>query len=127
MARILLIESNAVLANTYKQALQIEGHVVDRVAGAQAAIDVADANMPDVVLLELHLSAHSGIEFLHEFRSYPEWQHIPVIINTAVQPAKIAPVRQVLAEDFGVRDVLYKPKASLEDILRAVREQLVAT
>ena len=31
---------------------------------------------PAIVMLELQLVEHSGIEFLYEFRSYPEWQRV---------------------------------------------------
>lgn len=125
MANIVLIEPNTVLATTYRRALQTAGHIVRRAAGAQAAIELADEQVPDLVVLDLQLSGHSGIEFLHEFRSYPEWQSIPLIINTGLSHAVLAPMRHILTRDFGVGRILYKPKASLEELLRAVDEQLL--
>lgn len=124
MKNVLLLESNTVLASTYDHALRVSGYSVVRTVNAQAAIDAADARPPDVVILELQLSGHGGIEFLHEFRSYPEWRHIPVIILTAIHASSIAPVRQALVQDLGVADILYKPATSLQDLLRAVRAQL---
>lgn len=67
---VLLIEPNTLLAATYRQALQHAGHEVRHVTGAQAAVMAADGRTPDVVVLELQLPQHSGLEFLHEFRSY---------------------------------------------------------
>ncbi len=117
---ILLLEPNTLLAQTYTKGLAHAGHTVLHATNAQAAVDAADQHTPDAVIVELQLAAHSGIEFLHEFRSYAEWQHIPVIINTLVTPPKLAPMAETLRRDLGVRAVLYKPQATIQDILRAV-------
>jgi DNA-binding response OmpR family regulator len=122
MANVLLIEPDRVLADTYMQALQHAGHSVVRVASAQAAIGAADSTLPDVVVLELQLAVHDGIEFLHEFRSYGEWQETPVIVNTYLTPQAIAPVARALQEDLGVKICLYKPRASLEKLIKTVNE-----
>src|SRR5262245_28230032 len=102
MAYILLVEPNKVLATTYRQVLQHMGHQVDHVAGAQAAIMAADAQTPDMVILELQLARHSGLEFLHEFRSYAEWQAIPVVVHTDLPPSRTAFASAALQEDLGV-------------------------
>jgi Response regulators consisting of a CheY-like receiver domain and a winged-helix DNA-binding domain len=122
MAHILLIEPNTLLAESYKQALVHAGHTVARVSGAQAGIDAADERTPDLVITELHLPGHSGIEFLHEFRSYTEWMRIPVVLNTVLTASQIAPVVEALHRDLGIREVLYKPRTSLQDLVRIARE-----
>ena len=89
---------------------------------AQTAVDAADKQRPDVVILELQLAAHSGVEFLHEFRSYPEWQSVPVIVQSGLPPAQLAEAQDSLRRDLGVRTILYKPRTTLQQLLRAVRE-----
>jgi len=126
MAHILLIEPNTVLAETYTQALQHVGHSVVVVTGAQAAVDAADKQTPDIVIAELHLPGHSGIEFLHEFRSYTEWTDIPVVLNTTLTAAQLAPGVNALHRDLGIREVLYKPRTSLQDLVRVAREYIAA-
>jgi CheY-like chemotaxis protein len=126
MSKILLIEPNTVLAKTYQAVLTKSGHELAHVTSAQAAINAADASTPDVIILELQLPRHSGIEFLHEFRSYPEWQTVPVIIHTAILPATMAGLGAALQDELGVRTILYKPKTSLKDLVQAVQEQLAA-
>lgn len=122
MSHVLLIEPNLLLAKTYTQALVHVGYTVAHVVGAQAAIDAADKMTPDIVVVELQLSQHSGIEFLHEFRSYAEWLHVPVVVNTVLPPADILTAREPLQRDLGVRAILYKPRTTLQDIIRVVRE-----
>jgi DNA-binding response OmpR family regulator len=125
MKSILLIEPNTLLAQTYTAALQHNGYNVTVAYGAQTAIDEADKQTPDLVIVELQLAAHGGIEFLHEFRSYAEWQSIPVIVNTLVSPAHVASVRAALINELGVCAVLYKPRTSLQQLLRHVRDNLL--
>lgn len=127
MASILLIEPDRLLANTFKQALAGAGHQVMVSASAQAAITAADTKQPDLVILELQLVEHSGIEFLYEFRSYPEWQSIPVLIHSAVPPAEFNGSRRILSVELGVNTYLYKPRTSLKELLSNVREQLSVT
>jgi DNA-binding response OmpR family regulator len=126
MSHVLLIEPNTLLAKTYTQALQHAGHTVDHASGAQAAINAADKHTPDIVIVELQLPQHSGVEFLHEFRSYGEWSHVPVIVITALSPHTLAAAKKPLARDLDVREVLYKPRTTLQDIVRVAREYSLA-
>ena len=126
MSHILLIEPNTLLAQSYTQALQHAGHSVAHATGAQSAVDAADKQAPDVVILELQLSGHSGIEFLHEFRSYVEWLEVPVVVNTVLSPAHLHKTQDALRRDMGVCDILYKPRTTLQDIVRLVRERTMA-
>lgn len=121
---VLLIEPNSLLADTYTYALQYAGFSVASVTGAQAAVTAADKQQPDLIILELYLPSHSGIEFLHEFRSYPEWQPIPVVIHSSLPPTKTVIAEESLRRDLGVSAILYKPRTSLEHLLHVVREQL---
>ena len=122
MAAILLIEPDKLLAETYFLALNHAGHQVMACAGAQSAIMVADRHRPDLVILELQLVEHSGIEFLYEFRSYAEWQDIPAIVHSLVPPAEFQTSRQLLENELGVTAYLYKPRTSLRQLLNTVSE-----
>jgi DNA-binding response OmpR family regulator len=117
---ILLIEPDRLLAGTYRVALESAGHKVRMCASAQSAIFCADETVPDVVVLELQLIGHSGLEFLYEFRSYPEWQHIPVIVQTAVPAGEFSDSWPLLKEQLGVHAYHYKPLTSLQTLLRSV-------
>ena len=128
MNRVLLIEPDHILAETYKQAIESEKLArVEVVNGAQAAIMAADAHKPDLVILELQLIEHSGVEFLYEFRSYPEWQSVPVIVQTIVPFSEFHDNMQLLEEELGVRMYLYKPHTSLHQLLSCIKEHSLIT
>lgn len=124
MAEVLLIEPDRLLAESYVQALQAAGHEVNAAPTAQAGLLAADAIPPEVVILELQLVEHSGIEFLYEFRSYPDWQDVPIIIHTHVPPAEFNDNRELLRNELGVREYLYKPHTSLRRLTDAIDEHL---
>lgn len=126
-SNILLIEPDRILAQTYRKALTGAGHRVTVCATAQTAIFAADEQTPDIVMLELQLIEHSGIEFLYEFRSYPEWQQIPAVVLSQVPPAEFNLSRQLLTHELGVRAYFYKPQASLRSLLRAINDFITAS
>jgi DNA-binding response OmpR family regulator len=116
MSKVLLIEPDRVLQHLYSDHLKQSGHSVTSVYNAQDALTLADQEMPDVIILELQLIEHSGIEFLYEFRSYVDWQAIPVIINTIVPPTEFRDSYKLLMNELGVRTYLYKPHSTLKQL-----------
>jgi DNA-binding response OmpR family regulator len=122
MADVLMLEPDAVLAGIYRQALEAAGHKVRRTVSAQDGVFQVDTRLPDLVIVELQLVAHSGIEFLYELRSYSEWQNIPVLIHSCIPPTEFQDSQQLLREILKVQAYLYKPQTTLQALLRAVRE-----
>lgn len=122
---VLLIEPDKLLADTYKQALEFAGHSVDHAMGGQGAVGCADEKTPDIVILEMQLPAQNGIAFLQEFRSYAEWQRIPVVLHTYVAPQSMTAVFETLKREYGVTNWLYKPQTSLQQLVSVVHRQMV--
>lgn len=125
MSNVLLIEPNKVLANVYSAALTDVGYTVRTCATAQTALIAADEMCPDVVVMELQLVAHSGVEFLYEFRSYADWQSIPVIVHTQISPTQHGKSLVAARQQFGIVEYLYKPLTDLPALLRAVQDTAV--
>ena len=121
--RILIVEPDRRLGKVYAKALSLRGYIVDLQATAQDAVLAADAAKPDMVLLELQLTSHSGIEFLYEFRSYSDWTAIPVVVVSGVPQNELAASHKLLGQ-LGVVDYQYKPQTSLQAILHVVENVL---
>lgn len=120
MPQILLIEPDHILANLYSQGLESAGHTVVKAVSAQSAIHAADKIKPDVVILELQLIDHSGIEFMYEFRSYPEWREIPVLVLSGIPPTEFSGSHDLLINELGVQSYHYKPQTSISDLMAVV-------
>lgn len=121
MKSLLLIEPDPVLVKIYKDYLEKNGFKIAAAKDAQDAVNKADKKTPDIVVMELQLVGHSGIEFLYEFRSYSEWQKVPVIINSHVPKREFKENWRVLSQELGVIEYLYKPITSLSHLLASIR------
>jgi DNA-binding response OmpR family regulator len=124
MAHIILIEPDRLLAGTYSTACKAAGHSLVPCASAQAAILAADQQRPDLIIVELQLIEHSGIEFLYEFRSYKEWQQVPIIIHSQVPPSEFATNWQLFRDQLRISEYLYKPQTNLRQLLASIKQVL---
>jgi CheY-like chemotaxis protein len=123
---ILLIEPDRLEAAILVAALEREGHTVAHAVSAQGAIYAADQKQPDVAVLELQLPRHNGVEFLYEFRSYPEWLGVPIVLHTFVPLRELAQLDTLRAE-LGVVRTLYKPATNLSQLCAAVQKLALVT
>ena len=121
--KILLLEPNRLLAQQYCAYLNGEGYEVVWRADAQAGVMVADELRPDLVIVELLLAGHSGIEFLYEFRSYSDWLRVPAVVLSAATKASSG-IPSATLEELGVQAYLYKPETPLTKLGLVVRRLL---
>jgi DNA-binding response OmpR family regulator len=119
--RILLIEPDRLAAITLADMFKRAGHEVQHAISAQMAVQSADEATPDVVVLEMQLPRHNGVEFLYEFRSYSEWQHIPVIVHSFVPMSELA-ITVAMRSQLGIARIFYKPATSLTGLCTAVEQ-----
>jgi len=124
MAHMLFIEPDRKLAEVYAQTFNESGHSTQVASSAQSAILAVDDQLPDVIILELQLIEHSGVEFLYELRSYPEWQTIPVVVLSNIPPNEFDSSHDLLMNELGVRAYHYKPRTSLTKLLSVVQEHV---
>lgn len=113
--RILLIEPDLVLAKTYRHIFEQNNWQVDWQTSTQKAIAAADRHRPDIIILELKLAGHSGPEFLYEFRSYADWQDVPIIILSLV-PEREVKVSKHVWDKLNIKKYMYKPTTSLAQL-----------
>lgn len=116
---ILVVDADLSLRNTYISALQAAGFSAAGAGSAQSAIRACELQIPDVVILELQLHSHSGVEFLHELRSYAEWQDIPVILHTLVAKQDLQGFDHAF-KTLQVVGYAYKPETSLKKLVGLV-------
>lgn len=116
---ILLLESDRLLAKNIRAALERAGHRVVHIVEPQTAIAVSDSKTPELVIMELQLAGRSGVEFLFEFRSYPEWAAVPVIIMSNLPQTDAKAYLDSMAK-LDVKNYFYKPATSLTQLVEAV-------
>jgi CheY-like chemotaxis protein len=107
---ILLLDSNKTTQNVMEDLLP--DCSISIASGAAKALEIANENRPNIVILELSLAGHSGLEFLYEFRTYTDWIEIPVIVYTTVH-LDDSVLKSRAWEQLRVQEYLYKPETSL--------------
>lgn len=123
MAQILIVEPDAQLAQIYKKSLELNGHNVRTCTSAEAAIESIDTAKPDLIIAELELATHNGVELLYELRSYGDWQAIPVIVLTN-QPFADNSRSLKAWQQLKVAGHFYKPHISLRRLSEIVSSHL---
>ncbi len=123
MARILFIEPDRLLGANAKKILKRSGHTVDWHVDPQAAMDSADAAHPDIIVLELLLAGRSGVEFLYEFRSYPEWAELPAIIYSNISAEEFNGASAGFKQ-LGVSAYYYKPVTPISELSKSIDQIL---
>lgn len=117
MATIFLLETDRQLGRAAKD--YFAGHDLYYFADPQTAVTAADINRPDVIVIDLFLAGRSGIEFLYELRSYPDWQSLPVLIIGHFSVDELAYYIDSFRE-LGVHKYLPKHATSLRDLMAEV-------
>jgi chemotaxis family two-component system response regulator Rcp1 len=121
MSEILLAEDNPADVYLIREALR--EHSVEcslRVAGdGQQVLRILSEADPDsnrerpaLIILDLNLPRHDGIEILQQLRATPDLRHIPVVVLTSSD----SPRDRLAADRLGVTRFLRKP-SNLEQFL----------
>ena len=125
MYKILLVEDDTWLSDLYKDVLSADPSTTVLVApSAGDALSTLDSHADiDLILLDMFLPDHNGIEFLHEMASYSDINHLPVIVLSSVYQHDFA-TSDERWRHYGVVKYLYKPQTKPADLLAAVKKQL---
>lgn len=105
--KILLVEDSPDLAEMYQLALSQAGHEVINVPLAQQALDALDRTPFDLMILDILLPTHNGLNILHELRTYDDWRKLPVIVLSNLSLEEIGLSQELLTE-LGVVNYLSK-------------------
>lgn len=122
MKKILLVEDDAWLSDLYFDALS-KSSVVVRADSAEQALEIIDVNEIDLIVLDMFLPGHNGIELLHEIASYDDSANIPVVILSAVHGREFN-LANNRWHHYGVVEYLYKPETKPRQLVEVVERHL---
>jgi DNA-binding response OmpR family regulator len=117
--RILVVDDEARIVNFLRSKLKASGYEVLTASNGREGMEQAQAQEPDLVVLDLIMPGMDGLEMLRELRSYSA---VPVIILTA----KDADTDRIKGLQLGADDYLAKPFNPDELVARieAIRRRL---
>jgi two-component system KDP operon response regulator KdpE len=108
---VLLIEDEARMRKFVRISLESHGYRVIEAAGGEEGLDLASANTPELVVLDLGLPEIDGFEVTRRLR---EWSTVPVIVLSARGQEQ----DKVRALNGGADDYLTKPFGAEELVAR---------
>lgn len=120
-AKIMIVDDEPLNIMTFRQHLKLEGyHHFVSTTDASEALSMAKREVPDVMLLDVHMPRISGPDILRVMALDPVLQHIPVLILTAATD----PAIRKSALDLGASDFLAKP-IDPNELLPRVRNAVI--
>lgn len=83
MAKILIVEDNEDNRDMLLRRLQRRGYETVVAVDGQQGVDLAQVEMPDLILMDMSLPVIDGWEATRRLKDDPATQHIPIIALTA--------------------------------------------
>lgn len=118
--RILLVEDDDALANTYLTRLQAEGFDVRRVANGEEALAAAREYKPNLVVLDAMMPKISGFDVLDILRNTPETANLKIVMLTALSQDS----DKQRAQGLGVDDYMVKSQVVMSDVVDRIKYHL---
>ena len=87
MAKILVVEDNALNIKLFCDLLNAHGHQTEPVTDSRDALGAARAFKPDLVITDIQLPYVSGIELMQQLRADEELKDVPIMAVTAYAAA----------------------------------------
>ena len=87
MAKILVVEDNALNIKLFCDLLTAHGHQTEPVTDSRDALEAARAFKPDLVITDIQLPYITGIELMEMLRADDELKNVPIMAVTAYAAA----------------------------------------
>jgi DNA-binding response OmpR family regulator len=118
--RILLVDDDPDILTSMQAAFEPTGALVDTAGNGNKAVELAEKNQPDVVVLDMMLPGRSGFLVLEKIKSRKPKNTKPfVIMITGNQGAR----HKMYAETLGVSEYFNKP-VKLDKLVAAAERLL---
>lgn len=82
MTRVLVVEDEQANLATIRDLLNFEGYEVLEARNGRDGVDVATAQIPDIILLDMRMPEMDGYEAARQLKAGPETKEIPIIALT---------------------------------------------
>lgn len=119
-ARVLLVEDSDLVADALRTLMEAFGHSVRVAPSIRATVEACEAELPDVMLLDLGLLDGHGLEALEQLKARGMTPRVVAAMTGDDEPAMkrrclAAGCREVLVKPVGARDLMARIEAWMRD------------
>ncbi len=118
--KILLVEDDKMISSMYKTKLEQEGYLVILAENGAAAIDLAFAEKPDLILLDIILPQVDGFSVLRQLRASESMKKAPIIMLTNLGTDE----DKEKGKKYGATDYLVKARLTPSQIGEKIKKYL---
>lgn len=122
MKKILIVEDMPDNAELVRRIMSARGYEVLHAMDAESGLEMAIAQHPDLILLDLGLPDHDGLTLAGWLRAEPSLGQVPIIAYTAWPPE----TAKQMAETYGCNGYIGKPIGSVRDFAEQIESFLKA-
>jgi twitching motility two-component system response regulator PilH len=112
--RVLIVDDSATIVALLRRMLQQSGYTTLEAGDAEKGIEIARAERPDLVFLDIVLPNMNGFQALRLMRRDPLTKDIPIIMISGNEQA----TEQFYAQRIGADDFMKKPFSRAEVFVR---------
>ena len=80
---VLVVEDKDLNRKIVRIVLKSKGYNVLEATNAEEALEILQAQIPDLILMDIALPGMSGEELTRQIKGTPQWRHLPIIALTA--------------------------------------------
>lgn len=120
MAKLLIIEDDPRLENTYNLIFQKDGHEVVRAHDGEEGLQKAESENPDIILLDMLMPKMHGIEFLRNYDAKKKHPNTKIIVFSNMESSDL--LKQ--AKELGADRYEVKSRFSPKELAHLVNEVL---
>ena len=107
---VLIVDDEPDVVTMWQRSLLMEGFEVLCAYDGISAVDMAEVDKPDLVLLDIMMPMMSGYDVCREIKANPATEHIPVLCVTSAHSPEV----RENAQAAGAQGLLVKPFATRE-------------
>ena len=120
MTKIAIIEDDQVISQMYRMKFEADGYDVQLANNGKHGVELVEAFLPDIILLDLQMPEMNGVEALEIIRANDWGKNIPVMILTNLGEEE-APKK---LRTLGIHSYIVKANLTPRQVAQRVREAL---
>lgn len=117
--KVLVVDDNEITAKTIAEVLRASGYEVSHAPNGFAAVECANHQVIDLILMDISMPYVNGISFCNAFKEKPHTRNIPIIMVSGFQDD------MTIQKAMSVGAVAYiKKPFNSEELLEMVKKYL---